>query len=258
MLSIKHLQKTFYPGTPEENRVFKDFNLETQDHGCIAILGPNGCGKSTLFNLVTGGLQADAGKIELNGLDLTPISEVDRAKYIGRVMQDPSKGVSPNLTILENLYLSRLKGQKFGFSSLVKKDIQDELVDKLASAKLGLENKLNTQVKYLSGGQRQTVSLIMATYNRPDLLLLDEHTAALDPKTSYLVLEKTRDLIDREKILTLMITHNLRTAIDFSDRIIMMLAGKIVLDVPGKSLSEEELTRIYHEKIDKQRISLAS
>lgn len=249
MLEIKNINKIFYPNTPEEHKVFKDFSLKIEKNVCTTILGPNGCGKSTLLNIISGSLKEDSGLITLNEIQLSKLSEESRAVYIGKVNQDPSKGVSPNLNILENMSLSLKKGEKFKFRSLLKNTRKDLVLEKLKELDLGLEDKLTTQVKFLSGGQRQSLSLLMATIKKPDLLLLDEHTAALDPKTSKLIMDKTRDLIMKEKITTLMITHNLRHAIEYSDRIIMLNKGQIVLDVKSSDISEEDLSKLYNENI---------
>ncbi|RVU54989.1 ABC transporter ATP-binding protein [Anaerosphaera multitolerans] len=249
MLKIENLNKTFYPGTPEEHRIFKDFSLEIEANVCTTILGPNGCGKSTLFNLISGSIESDSGSINLNGNEINKLPEEKRASYIGKVNQDPSKGVSPSLNILENMSIALKKGEKFTFKKLIKNNNVNMIVEKLKELDLGLEDKLTTQVKFLSGGQRQSLSLLMSTIKRPDLLLLDEHTAALDPKTSKLIMDKTVDLINREKITTLMITHNLRHAIQYSKRIIMLNKGEIVLDVQSEDITEDELTKFYNERI---------
>lgn len=258
MLKINNLNKTFYPGTPEENRIFENFNLEIENNKCTAILGPNGCGKSTLFNLISGSLKSDSGDIHLEGLNLQNLLEEKRSEYIGKVNQDPSKGVSPNLSILENMSIALKKGEKFTFKKLVKKENITPIVSKLKELGLGLENKLNTEVKFLSGGQRQSLSLLMATLRKPRLLLLDEHTAALDPKTSKIIMDKTQELISKESITTLMITHNLRNAIAYSDRIIMLNKGKVVLDIDSKDITEEELVKIYTSKVENGYAPLVS
>lgn len=252
MLKINNLNKTFNKGTPEEHIIFKNFNLEIEENKCLTILGPNGCGKSTLLNLISGNLKEDSGTIELGEVKLNKLTEEKRSKHIGKVSQDPSKGVSPSLNILENMSISLKKGEKSTFKRLLKKENLDFIIKKLKELDLGLEKKLNTQVKFLSGGQRQSLSLLMATVKRPDILLLDEHTAALDPKTSKLIMDKTLDLIKKEKITTIMITHNLRHAVEYSDRIIMLNKGKIVLDVKSQEITEEELIRKYNENIQKE------
>lgn len=251
MLSIRNLSKTFYASTPEENRIFDDFSLDIEENKCTTILGPNGCGKSTLFNMISGAIDVDNGSIDLNGVDLTKFCEKDRAVYIGKVSQDPSKGVSPSLDILENMALSLKKSEKFSFARLLRNTDVNLIVNKLKEVDLGLENKLKTKVKFLSGGQRQSLSLLMATLKKPSLLLLDEHTAALDPKTSKIIMDNTANLIKREKITTLMITHNLKNAIDYSDRIIMLNKGKVVLDVKASEITEDELNRKYNENIER-------
>ena len=251
MLTIKKLSKTFYPGTEEENKVFQEFSLDFQENQCTAILGPNGCGKSTLFNLISGKIIHDQGDISLEDFSLSKLNEEDRAKYIGKVNQDPSKGVSPSLTVLENMFIARHKGEKFSLKSLVKKNDIEEIKEELRSLNLNLENKLNTPVKYLSGGQRQSLSLLMATLVQPKVLLLDEHTAALDPKTSRLVMEKTSELIESSSMMTLMITHNLRNAVDFADRVIMLDKGKVIFDLDTKKLSERDLEELYYKNLEK-------
>ena len=252
MLTIKNLSKTFYKGMNEENQVFDNFSLEVEESKCVAILGPNGCGKSTLFNMISGSLDPDGGEILLGDVDLVKLSEDERAIDTGKVNQDPSKGVCQNLNILENMSMAFKKGHKFTFKKLIDKDNNEKIIEKLKSIDLGLENKLKTQVKFLSGGQRQSLSLLMATVKKPKILLLDEHTAALDPKTSKIIMDKTNDLIKKENITTLMITHNLKNAIEYSDRIIMLNKGKVVLDILPNEVTEEELNRIYNEKIEEE------
>lgn len=244
MLKIKNLSKTFYKGMEEENKVFDNFSLEIEENKCVAILGPNGCGKSTLFNMISGSLNPDSGEIILDNVDIAKLSEDERAIDIGKVNQDPSKGVCQSLNILENMSMALKKGRR-----LIDKKNNEDIIKKLKSIDLGLENKLKTQVKFLSGGQRQSLSLLMATVKKPKILLLDEHTAALDPKTSNIIMDKTKDLIKKEKITTLMITHNLKNAIEYSDRIIMLNKGEVALDIKPSEVTEEELNRIYNEKI---------
>ena len=195
MLKIKNISKTFYKGMEEENQVFDNFSLEIEENKCVAILGPNGCGKSTLFNMISGSLNPDSGEILLGDVDIAKLSEDKRAIDIGKVNQDPSKGVCQSLNILENMSMAFKKGNKFTFKKLIDKNNNEKIIEKLKSIDLGLENKLKTQVKFLSGGQRQSLSLLMATVKKPKILLLDEHTAALDPKTSKLIMDKTNDLI---------------------------------------------------------------
>lgn len=248
MLNIYNLSKSFNIGTENEINVFENFNIHINKGECTGILGANGCGKSTLFNLISGVLSIDKGDIILNGKNINNLKENERAQYIGRVYQDPSKGVSPSLTILENISLSDKKCQRYTLKSLINKNKIDIYKENLKSLDLGLENKLNTEVKYLSGGQRQSLSLLMATLNKPELLLLDEHTAALDPKTSRLIMEKTQDLIKTHSITTMMISHNVKDAIRYSDKIIMLDKGKIVLDVKNGDITEKELVDIFNTR----------
>ena len=257
MLKIKNLSKSFNGGTENELNIFKGFNLHIKESEFVAILGSNGCGKSTLFNLISGALKEDTGSIILDEKSINDLKEEERAWGIGKVHQDPSKGVSPSLTILENLSLADKKCEKFSLRNLIKKDKIKRFIEILKEVDLGLENKLNTQVKFLSGGQRQALSLIMATLKKPKLLLLDEHTAALDPKTSKVIMEKTKQLIDKQHITAMMISHNLRDAVQYADRIIMLDKGKVILDVESKKITESELVKIYNSKIAKEQMRAA-
>lgn len=250
MLTIANLSKSFNIGTENEINIFDKLNLEIQSNKCTALIGSNGCGKSTLLNLIGGSILSDQGQIMLNGKDISKLKEEQRALYIGRVHQNPSRGVSPSLTILENMALADKKGEKFTLKKLVKKNNIERYIELLKDLDLGLENKLNTKVKFLSGGQRQSLSLIMAAMKHPDLLLLDEHTAALDPKTSNVIMKKTKELIEKYSMTTIMISHNMRDAIEYSDRIIMLDQGKIVLDKPSINVTESELIGIYRSKLE--------
>lgn len=249
MLKIRKLSKSFNKNTDNEITVFNDFDLNIEKNKCTAIIGPNGCGKSTLLNLIAGNTTADSGEMLLNGSDITRLKEEDRAKYFGRVHQDPSKGISPSLTILENISLADKKGEGFGLKSLIKKNNIERYISILEDLDLGLEKKLNTKMKFLSGGQRQSLSLIMAAMKHPDLLLLDEHTAALDPKTSNIVMGKTKELIEKYSITTIMISHNMRDAVKYSDRIVMLDRGIVALNKLSINVTEEELFQLYREKL---------
>lgn len=248
MLTINDLSKSFNKGTENEVKVFDNFNLHINKNECTAILGANGCGKSTLFNIISGVIPVESGDITINDRNINDLKENERAKFIGRVHQDPSKGVSPSLTILENISLSDKKCQRFSLKRLINKSRIENYKEILRTLDLGLENKLDTEVKYLSGGQRQSLSLLMATIIKPELLLLDEHTAALDPKTSRLIMEKTRELIKNQEITTMMISHNVNDALKFSDRIIMLDKGSVVLDVRNGQITEKELIEIYNSR----------
>lgn len=253
MLKIKNLSKSFNIGTENEVRIFDGVDLEINDSEFVAILGSNGCGKSTLFNMISGSVKDNGGEIVLGDINISKLKEEQRALKIGKVHQDPSKGVSPSLTILENLSLAAKKNEKFSLRNLIKKQNIDKFIEVLKELDLGLENKLNTQVKFLSGGQRQALSLIMATLKKPELLLLDEHTAALDPKTSAMIMNKTKKLIEKQNITAMMISHNLKDAVKYADRIIMLDKGRIILDVKSKDITEKELSNIYISKINKDQ-----
>ncbi len=245
MLEIKNLNKGFNLGTPFENNVFTDFDLIIEDNTSTAIIGSNGCGKSTLLNLIAGNLESDGGSIIIDGEEVTKLNERQRSKYFGRVHQDPSKGVSPSLTILENMALADNKSGKFNLSFLIKKDRIEYYKDLLRPLNLGLENMLYNRVSLLSGGQRQSLSLVMASMKSPKLLLLDEHTASLDPKTSNVVMNKTKDLIQDKNITTIMITHNMKDAVEFTDRVIMLKDGEIFMDEKSENISEKDLNNLY-------------
>jgi len=249
MLKIKNLYKSFNIGTDFENNLFRDFEIAFEDNTATTIIGSNGCGKSTLMNLIAGSLEADAGTIEIDGVDISKYKEEKRSKYIGRVHQNPSMGVSPSLTILENMALADKKNEKFTLRKLIKKDRIEYYKEQLKTLDLGLENKLDSRLFFLSGGKRQSLSLLMASMKHPKILLLDEHTAALDPKTSRVVMNKTIDLIRNKKLTTVMITHDMRDAVEYSDRVIMLERGKIVLDKKSSEITEEELYKIYQDKI---------
>ena len=250
MLRIENLSKSFNKNTENEINIFNGFNLEIEENKCTAIIGSNGCGKSTLLNMIGGSILSDNGEIILKGKDIAKLREDKRAIHIGRVHQNTSMGVSPSLTILENMSLADKKGEKFSLRMLIKKNRIDYYKELLQDLDLGLEDKLDVKVKFLSGGQRQSLSLIMAAMKHPDLLLLDEHTAALDPKTSHVIMKKTKELIEKYSITTIMISHNMRDAIEYSDRIIMLDKGKVVFDKPSKDVREKELITIYRDKFN--------
>jgi hypothetical protein len=249
MLEIKNIYKSFNLGTSEENTIFKDFSLSVEEAIATTIIGPNGCGKSTLMNLITGALPLDGGQILVNGEDVSKLSEEKRSKYMGKVNQDPKDGVATNLDIYENMALALKKGERFGLRSLRKSADKEDIIRRIKKLNLGLENKLHTKTGLLSGGQRQSLALLMATAKRPDILLLDEHTAALDPKTSRNIMDMTRILIDKEKITTLLISHNLRDVVRYSDRIIMLNKGHIALDLRAKDITEDELIKLYKKEL---------
>lgn len=241
MLKVESIKKSFNKGTVNESNIFNNFNLEINKGDFVTIVGSNGAGKSTLLNIISGEIKLDSGRIILEEKDITNLKENKRAKFISRVFQDPTKGTSPSMTILENLSLADNKGSRFGLSLGVNKRKIEEFKNQLSVLNLGLEDKLNTKVGMLSGGQRQALSLLMATLNTPKILLLDEHTAALDPKTSETIIKLTNNIVKQKEITAIMITHNLTHAIEFGNRLVMMHRGEAILDI-GK-LEKSKLTK---------------
>lgn len=258
MLKIESIKKGFNKGTVNETNIFDNFNLEINKGDFITIVGSNGAGKSTILNVISGDLELDSGKIILEGKDITNLKEYRRAKFISRVFQDPTKGTSPSMTILENLSLADNKGRRFGLSLGVNKKKIEEFKNHLSILNLGLEDKLNTKVGMLSGGQRQALSLLMATLNTPKILLLDEHTAALDPKTSETIINLTNSIIKEKNITAIMITHNLSHAIEYGNRLIMMHRGEAILDigkVEKRKLTKNDLIEEFNKITFKEELS---
>lgn len=250
MLKITNLQKTFNPGTVNAKTALNGLNLTIEDGDFITVIGGNGAGKSTMLNAIAGVWKPDCGTVEIDGTDVTSMPEHKRAKFLGRVFQDPMKGTSPDMEIVENLSIAARRGTKRRLVKGIKKAEREQYKELLATLELGLENRLTTKVGLLSGGQRQAVTLLMATLNRPKLLLLDEHTAALDPKTAAKVLEITNKLVSENKLTTLMITHNMHDAIAYGNRLIMMHEGRIVVDVSGeekKNLTIAQLLGLFEK-----------
>ncbi|MBU5226274.1 ATP-binding cassette domain-containing protein [Clostridium senegalense] len=258
MLKLKSINKGFNKGTINETSIFNNFNLEINKGEYITIVGSNGAGKSTLLNIISGALELDSGNIFLEERDITNLKEHKKSKIISRVFQDPTKGTSPSMTILENLSLADNKGKKFGLSLGVNKKKIEEFKNHLSILNLGLEDKINTKVGMLSGGQRQALSLLMATLNTPKILLLDEHTAALDPKTSETIINLTNDIVKEKNITTIMITHNLNHAIEFGNRLLMMHRGETILDI-GKieksNLTKNDLIEEFNKITFKEELS---
>ena len=231
MLNISHISKTFNPGTVNEKKALSDLSLCLEPGDFVTIIGSNGAGKSTLFNAVSGSFFTDSGSIELDGQDITFQPEFKRAKSIGRLFQDPMRGSAPGMTIEENLALAA--GSGGWFSHITRRD-KERFRAQLSLLEMGLEDRMKQPVGLLSGGQRQALTLLMATMNPPWLLLLDEHTAALDPGTAEKVLKITREVVAENQITTLMVTHNMQQALELGNRTLMMDAGRIVLDVQGE------------------------
>ena len=244
MLDIRGVSKTFNPGTINEKAALRNLSLHLDDGDFVTVIGGNGAGKSTLLNTVAGTYFPDAGSIVIGGVDVTRLPEYKRAKYIGRVFQDPMTGTAATMQIEENLALARRRGARRTLRAGITKAERGEYHELLKILDLGLEDRLTAKVGLLSGGQRQALTLLMASLVKPKLLLLDEHTAALDPKTAAKVLDATERIVQRDRLTTLMITHNMRDAIAHGNRLIMMYDGQIVLDISGeekRKLTVEQL-----------------
>lgn len=248
MLDLKNLSLTFYPGTINEKVALDHVSFHVEEGDFISVLGTNGAGKSTLLNVISGSLGCDSGQIILDGEDITKYPEYKRAKKIGRLFQDPLKGTAPNMTIEENLGLAYSRGKRATLSRAIKKGDRSFFVEKLKELGLGLEERISTNVGLLSGGQRQALTLLMATIVTPKLLLLDEHTAALDPKTAKQVMDITDKIVKEHCITTLMITHNMRQALEYGNKTIILNEGKIVKVLEGEERSNttiEDLLNMY-------------
>ena len=258
MLELKNLYKTFNAGTVNEKRAIDGLDLTLEDGDFVTIIGGNGAGKSTTLNLIAGVVPADQGKIILDGVDITRLPEHKRAKYLGRVFQDPMMGTAATMGIEENLALANRRGQRRTLRPGITAQEREKFRKQLAALGLGLEDRMTSKVGLLSGGQRQALTLLMATLKKPRLLLLDEHTAALDPKTADKVLQITEEIVARDKLTTLMVTHNMKHAIQYGNRLIMMDAGKVVVDIRGeekKNLTVRDLLEKF--KIDNDRMLLS-
>lgn len=240
MLKIDNVSKTFFPGSVNEKKALNGLNLVMSPGDFVTVIGGNGAGKSTLLNSIAGVFPIDTGKIVIDGDDISKKPEHKRAKYIGRVFQDPMMGTAAGMMIEENLAIAARRGKTPGLGWSIGEGEREVFVERLRELDLGLENRLTSRVGLLSGGQRQALTLLMATLNQPKLLLLDEHTAALDPKTAEKVLNITRDIVQRHHLTTLMITHNMKDALRFGNRLIMMNAGRIIVDVEG--MEKDKLT----------------
>ena len=250
MLDINHIAKTFNPGTITEKRALTDVDLHLEEGDFVTIIGGNGAGKSTMLNAVAGVFPVDKGSIKVGGVDVTRLPEYKRARYLGRVFQDPMTGTAATMNIEENMALAMRRGEKrtlrWGISNMER----DMYREQLKTLGLGLEDRMASKVGLLSGGQRQALTLLMATMRTPKLLLLDEHTAALDPKTAAKVLELTEKIVAEQKLTAMMVTHNMKDAIALGNRLIMMNAGRVVVDVAGeekKKLTREDLMGLFEE-----------
>ena len=244
MLKLTNITKTFNPGTITEKKALRGIDLTLEDGDFVTVIGGNGAGKSTLLNLIAGVHYTDTGSIELDGMNLTHKPEYYRARFLGRVFQDPMMGTAANMGIEENLAMAYRRGKRRGLKWHIKSSEKDIYKNQLKLLDLGLENRMTAKVGLLSGGQRQALTLLMSCLQKPRLLLLDEHTAALDPKTAAKVLELTEEFVNRDHLTTFMVTHNMKDAIRYGNRLIMMMEGKIIFDVKGeekKKLTVEDL-----------------
>ena len=250
MLKLSHVSKTFNTGTINEKKALIDLNLHLEPGDFVTVIGGNGAGKSTMLNAVAGVWPVDQGSIVIDGVDVTGLPEFRRAQYIGRVFQDPMMGTAPNMQIVENLALAYRRGQKRGLGWGVTKAEKTLYREKLATLGLGLEDRMTSKVGLLSGGQRQAMTLLMAALQKPKLLLLDEHTAALDPATAAKVLELSDKIVQENSLTAMMITHNMKDAIVHGNRLIMMNEGRIILDIRGedkKKLTKADLLQKFAE-----------
>ncbi len=261
MLELRHISKTFHPGTVNERLALDDLSLRVKDGDFISIIGANGAGKSTLFNAIAGSFFTDSGSITLGGTDITLQPEYVRAKTIGRLFQDPMRGTAPGMTIEENLALAAGRG---GWLGRITRADRAEFREKLAQLGMGLENRMQHPVGLLSGGQRQALALLMAIVNPPKLLLLDEHTAALDPATAEKVLALTRRIVEEGKLTCLMVTHNMQSALELGSRTLMMDQGRVIFDVEGEErrrLTVPDLLVLFREaagrNLDNDRMMLS-
>lgn len=234
ILKLEAVNKTFFPNTEKEKTVLKDIHLDIHAGDFITIIGGNGAGKSTLLNVIAGSYPITSGSMSLKGEAIDKQSEEARARHIARVFQDPLKGTAPRMTVAENLALAYRRGERRSLRKILTPDLYASFLSLLEEVGLNLDQKIDDDVGNLSGGQRQTIAMLMATLKRPDILLLDEHVAALDPNASRVVMDLTRDRVEKDQITTLMITHNMQHAIEYGNRLIMMDKGRIIYDVKGE------------------------
>lgn len=246
-LQACHITKVFFPGTINERKALDDVSLELLDGDFVTVIGSNGAGKSTMLNVLAGVYRPEAGSILIDGIDVTKMPEHKVSRHVGRVFQDPMAGTSPQLTIEENLAIAISRGKPRGLGRGVTAERRAQFIEELASLELGLENRLKAKVGFLSGGQRQALSLVMATFSKPSILLLDEHTAALDPGRAELITKLTQSEVARHKLTTVMVTHNMNQALRLGNRLIMMHEGKIILDLAGTAKQQATVEDLLYQ-----------
>lgn len=247
MLKLNHINKYYNAGTVNEMCLFRDFKLSIEDGQFVSVVGSNGSGKTSMLNIICGSIPVDQGTIEIGGVDITNMPEYKRQRRIGRVYQDPARGTCPHMTILENMSLADNKGKPFNLLPGTNRQRVDDYRESLKSLGLGLEDKMNVKVGVLSGGQRQAMALLMSTMTPIEFLILDEHTAALDPKTAEVIMELTDKVVKEKKLTTIMVTHNLRYAVEYGDRLLMMHQGQAIMDKAGKEKKEIQIDDILEK-----------
>ena len=247
MLKLNNIEITFNEGTLDEKRALKNTNLTLEKGEFITVIGGNGAGKSTLMNIISGNLIADVGDVLIDGNQVAHLPEYSRAKYIGRVFQDPMAGTAPEMTIEENLAIAYSRNKKRTLRLGVTKKRREFFMEALRTLNLGLDKRLNAKVGLLSGGERQALSLLMATFTEPDILLLDEHTAALDPARAELIANLTSEIVENHQLTTLMVTHNMQQALDMGNRLIMMDGGQVIFDVSGEEKRKLTIKNLMDE-----------
>jgi putative ABC transport system ATP-binding protein len=261
MLEVRNIYKTFHSGTPNEVRALQGITIEVREGSFTVLLGTNGSGKSTLLNAIAGSFRLDGGGIFLDGKDITRWPEHRRAAYMGRVFQNPFSGTAPDMTIAENLALASQRGKRRGLGIALNAQSRMEFQERVKNLNMGLEDRLDNIIGALSGGQRQALTLLMATWLQPRILLLDEHTAALDPKTGNKIIQLTEEIIHRDKLTAIMVTHSMQQAVNMGDRIIMLHKGKVAYDFQGEEkrrLRVNDLLALFEEVRQKEQIDLSA